>query len=316
MAENNKKALIIGAAGFVGDYLIDELYRNDYAVHATMLTNERIGNSRCVSHVLDILDDQGVNQLLDAIRPDVIVLLAAQSSVALSWQIPKLTFEINTVGPVNVLEAIRKLAIQCRILLVGSSEEYGVIRPEEIPITESRPVEPQNPYAISKVAQELFGELYVNAYGLDIVFVRSFNHIGPKQLPVFVVADFAKQVALIEKEKQPPVIEVGNLEARRDFTDVRDIVKAYIALLEKGKSGEIYNVGSGKSVKIAEVLDFLIQQARLKIVVRQDDSKLRPVDVPVIESDTRKINQATGWKPAISLGQSLIDILDYWREVS
>ena len=241
--------------------------------------------------------------------------LAAQSSVAYSWKNPTLTIDVNIKGCVNLLDAVRQLDKKPRVLLIGSGEEYGHIKEGECPIVEDNTVRPGNIYAATKACQNMLGKIYSDAYGLDIMMVRAFNHIGPNQTPMFVVADFCKQVADIEKGRQEPVIYVGNLSAKRDFTDVRDVVKAYALLVEHGRRGETYNVGTGHAIAISQILDEIVAMSDTAIEVKVDENKLRPVDVPIIEPDIDKIKSEVGWQPVISLEQTLKETLEHWRSV-
>lgn len=308
------KALIIGAAGFVGSYLIQHLKQDlHWEVLATKMPHETIAIDNISIYDLDILDQEQVSQLLSELRPDAILHLAAQSSVGLSWKNPDLTIDVNIKGSIHVLDSIRTLDYTPRILLIGSGEEYGHILPTESPICEDTVLRPGNIYAATKACQNMLGKIYADAYGMDIVSVRAFNHIGPNQTPIFVVADFCKQVAEIEAGLIPPVIHVGNLSAARDFSDVRDVVRAYGLLLQKGKSGETYNVGSGHAITIDEILRKILLQSKITIQVEVDQEKLRPVDVPIIEADITKLQACTGWEPEISLDQTIKDVLTYWR---
>lgn len=309
-----KKALVIGVAGFVGDYLVNEIHKNDIEVYATKLPHEKFENPNAKIYDLNIMDQDAIIALLFEIRPDYIFHLAAQSSVGLAWKKPGLTVDVNIKGSLNVMDAIRELFYKPRVLLVGSGEEYGHIQPGETPISEENHLRPGNIYAATKVCQNMIGNIYSKAYDMEVMMVRSFNHIGPGQAPMFVISDFCKQVAEIEKGLREPVMKVGNLEAERDFTDVRDVVKAYVALIQKGNSGETYNVGSGNAKKIREVLELIISKATVNIVVEIDPNKLRPVDVPIIEADITKLNQLTGWIPRISFEQTIQETLDYWRD--
>ena len=241
-----ERALIIGAAGFVGGYLAKHL-KTAYGmeVSVTKLPHETLEIEGADVFDLDILKKEEIVSLLFKIRPDYIFHLAAQSSVGLSWKKPGLTVDINIKGSINVMDAVRELYYKPKILLIGSGEEYGHIREGETPITEGNMVRPGNIYAATKVCQNMIGNIYAKAYDMDIMMVRAFNHIGPTQAPMFVVADFCRQVAEIEKGLREPVMYVGNLSAERDFTDVRDVVRAYALLVQKGKAGETYNVGSG-----------------------------------------------------------------------
>ena len=308
------KALIIGAAGFVGSYLIHHL-KNDlnWEVLATKMPQETIAIDDIAIYDLDILDKESIQQLLSELRPDAILHLAAQSSVGVSWKNPDLTIDVNIKGSIHVLDSIRTLDYTPRVLLIGSGEEYGHILPTETPISEDTVLRPGNIYAATKACQNMLGKIYADAYQMDIVSVRAFNHIGPNQTPIFVVADFCKQVAEIEAGLIPPVIHVGNLSAARDFSDVRDVVRAYGLLLQKGKSGETYNVGSGHAITIEEILRRILLQSKITIQVEIDEEKLRPVDVPIIEADISKLQACTGWKPEITLDQTITDVLTYWR---
>lgn len=308
-----KRALIIGAAGFVGGYLIRQLREDGYQVTATKMPHETIPGDGFDVRDLDILDRQAIETLLNDLRPDCIFHLAAQSSVYLSWKNPGLTIDVNIKGSVNVMDAVRFLDYKPRVLLIGSGEEYGHIASGETPIAETNAVRPGNIYAATKVCQNLIGRIYVDAYGMEMMSVRAFNHIGPNQAPMFVVADFCKQVAEIEQGLHEPVIHVGNLSAKRDFTDVRDVVRAYSMLMEKGVPGETYNVGSGHAVEIKEILERILALSKTGITVEVDPQKFRPVDVPIIEADTRKLRECTGWERRISLEQTLQETLDYWR---
>lgn len=307
------RALVIGAAGFVGPFLIDELQRQGWLVTATRLPGEALDTTAEVCE-LDIMDIDAVATLLQKTIPDAVIHLAAQSSVSLSWDKPDLTVDINIKGTLHLLNALRDMDKPPRTLLVGSGEEYGAVPPDAIPITENTPMHPGNIYAVTKATQNMLGSLYAKAYQLPVIMSRSFNHFGPGQAPIFVASDFCKQVAEIEAGKRDAVMRVGNLQARRDFTDVRDVVRAYVLLLDKGKAGETYNIGSGKAISIQNLLDTILKLARVPVLVETAPNKLRPVDVPVIEADIRKLQEATGWAPEIALETSLEDTLTDWRE--
>ena len=307
------KAMIIGAAGFVGPYLAEAVHQNMFCdVVVTKLKHEKleIPNVRTID--LNILVEQEICDVLKKELPDYIFHLAAQSSVALSWKNPKLTVDVNVVGALNLLNAIRKLDYNPKVLIVGSGEEYG--RVTDCPISENTVQRPGNVYAVTKATQNMMAAIYARAYGLHLVMTRSFNHIGPKQIPQFVVADFCSQVVKIEKGLQEPVLKVGNLSAKRDFTDVRDVARAYTRLILYGKPGETYNVGSGHAIAIEDILKVILSLSKSEIKVEIDPGKLRPVDVPIIEADTAKIFNDTGWKPEISLEQTISDTLQYWRD--
>lgn len=308
-----KKCLVIGAAGFVGSYLIDELLSDGMEVYATKMSHEKYENTDVGIYDLNIMNKDDIASLLFEIRPDYIFHLAAQSSVGLAWKNPGLTIDVNIKGSLNVMEALRELYYKPRVLMIGSGEEYGHIQPDETPITENTLLRPGNIYAATKACQNMIGSIYARAYDLNLVFVRAFNHIGPGQAPLFVVSDFCKQVAEIEKGLREPVMKVGNLASKRDFTDVRDVVKAYTQLIQLGEAGETYNVGQGNAREIREILDLIVSMSSVEINVETDPNKIRPVDVPVIEADITKITRLTGWTPQISLEQTIQDVLDYWR---
>jgi GDP-4-dehydro-6-deoxy-D-mannose reductase len=306
------KALIIGVAGFVGKHLANELINSGWEVHGTRLPTETASLDIEV-YGLDILDAAALKGLLKKTNPDCIFHLAAQSSVAVSWKQPALTVDVNIKGAVNLLEAVREMEKPPKVLLVGSGDEYGYVLPEELPIREDTPLRPGNTYAVTKISQGMLGQVYARAYGLEVIIIRAFNHIGPGQTDTFVVPGFCKQIAEIEAKGNAGIIRVGNLEAKRDFTDVRDIVKAYRLLAIKGESGEIYNIGNGTSVAIAEILEQLINLSTAKITVEQDPARMRPSDTPEIRADISKLVECTGWKAEITLEETLKNTMDEWR---
>ncbi|MBQ8983567.1 MAG: GDP-mannose 4,6-dehydratase [Lachnospiraceae bacterium] len=309
------KILIIGAAGFVGGYLIHHLHTDlSDIVYATKLPHEHLDTDEARIYDLNILEPETISPLLEEIHPDAVIHLAAQSSVSVSWKKPDLTVDINIKGTLYLLEAIRNLDYSPRVLLVGSGEEYGHILPDETPIKETNHIRPGNIYAVTKACQNMIGKLYCDAYKMDIMSVRAFNHIGPKQTDLFVVSDFCKQIAQIEAGLSAPVLHVGNLSAARDFTDVRDVVRAYAMLIRTGRSGETYNVGSGQAVTIDQILHKIIAHSSADIQVEVDPAKLRPVDVPIIEADISKLQTDTEWEPTISIDDTIEDVLAYWRQ--
>ena len=308
------KTLIIGASGFVGHHLIERLAIEGWSAEATCLPAEKLEADIPV-YKLDILNQQDIEEVLSSSKPDAIVHLAAQSSVSVSWSEPALTIDINIKGAVNLLEAVRKTRNSARVLLIGSGEQYGFVPEDHMPINEDEPQNPGNIYAVTKYTQDMLGALYVKSYGMDIVRVRAFNHIGPGQSPIFVISDFCRQVALLEKNNGASVMKVGNLAAKRDFTDVRDVVRAYILLCEKGQKGEFYNVGSGSAVSIKELLDKILSHSRKKISVETDHEKFRPIDLPIIEADISKLVKDTGWRPEHKLDDTILETLNYWRSM-
>jgi len=315
------RVLITGITGFAGSHLADHILseHKDAEVFGFVRWRSRRDNIR---HILerihlyeaDLKDIVSLKKALSQIKPDRIFHLAAQSFVPTSWKCPSETFSINAIGEINLFEAVLGLGMKPRIQIAGSSEEYGLIHPNEVPMKEDNQLRPLSPYAVSKVAQDLLAYQYFKSYGLDTVRTRGFNHTGPRRGDVFICSNFAKQIALIEKKKQEPVIFVGNLDAQRDFTDVRDMVRAYWLSLEKGKKGEVYNIGTGKAYRIKEILDILLSLAGDDVEVRVDPDRLRPSDVPILLSDSTKFRKITGWEPKIPFTQSLKDLLDFWRE--
>ncbi|VYT78559.1 NAD-dependent epimerase/dehydratase family protein [Clostridium tertium] len=309
-----KKVLIIGINGFVGTHLSNEFKNNGYRCYGADLNPINICENIDMFS-LDILDKKNVLDVFKVIRPDYIVNLAAISSVKLSWEIPQKTFDVNVNGTINILETIKELDLKTKLLLIGSSEQYGDIDYTKA-VSEEDELNALNPYGISKATQEKVAKLYSRVYGIDVMMVRAFNHIGPGQGKGFVVPDFVSQIVEIEKGILEPIIKVGNLSAERDFTDVRDIVSAYRLILENGNNGEVYNVGSGKAISIREILDIIVDKSRTKVKIEIDKNKFRPIDTPKIECNNRKLKSETGWNIKYSIDESIEDIIEYWRKYS
>jgi GDP-4-dehydro-6-deoxy-D-mannose reductase len=265
--------------------------------------------------IADITQRDQIQQVVAQAQPDLIFHLAAQSSVAASWKDPYNTLRVNAEGTIHLLEALRAEHLNPRIVLVGSGEQYGLVRPEENPICEDCLFRPANPYAVSKASQDLYGYQYFVAYGLPIIRARPFNHFGPGQPSTFVIAKFARQLALIEAGKAPPELPVGNLHVRRDFLPVEDVVAAYLTLAEQGHPGQAYNIGSGHSRSIRSILDLLLTLTTVSIRINEDPDLLRPVDVPLLEADTSRLRADTNWQPTIPFEVALQGMLDYWRTV-
>jgi GDP-4-dehydro-6-deoxy-D-mannose reductase len=314
------RVLITGITGFVGSHLADYcLARGGVDVYGIIRWRSRTEN---IEHLegkvpmleCDLRDAASTRDVMEQVKPDYIFHLAAQSFVPTSWGAPTESLTTNVIGQVNILEAVRKLNLDCRIQIAGSSEEYGMVYENELPITEDNPLRPLSPYGVSKVGQDLLGYQYYMSYKMPIIRTRGFNHTGPRRHPVFVVSDFAKQIVDIEEGRKNPVMHVGNLEASRDFTDVRDMVVAYFLALEKGKPGEVYNICSEKSWRIQTVLDMLLSSSDAKIEIKQDPRRLRPSDVPRLLGDCSKFKKDTGWQPKIPFETTLNDMLAYWRQ--
>lgn len=313
------KILITGATGFAGSHLVEYLIKHGGVVYGTYLVDKNLKEldflkNRVNFLKLDLLDRKATENLIFKIKPDEIYHLAALTSPAKSFTDPKETLVNNILAEINLLEAVKDLGLKSKILIVGSADEYGIVAKENIPIDESTPLNPTNPYSVSKIAQDFLGLQYFNSYKLNIYRARPFNHIGPRQQERFVVPSLCQQIALIEKGKQEKIIKVGNLTTIRDFTDVRDIVKAYSLLLQKGKPGEVYNIGSGKGYEIKKVLNLLLSFTKVKIKIEVDPLLLRPVENPIIIADSSLFRKTTGWEPRIPLEKTLQDTLEYWRE--
>src|SRR3990167_3028519 len=313
-----KKALITGIAGFAGSHLADNLLAKNIKVFGFYHPNHSTSN---VDHIknkiqlfsVDLLNQKKTSDAVGEIKPDYVFHLAASSSPAQSFKNPGLTLENNLQSQINLLEALVKINSSAKILIVGSAEEYGIVEKKYDPVDEQTPIQPISPYAVSKVAQDFLGYQYFMHYKLNIVRVRPFNHIGPLQSTDFVVPAFASQIVQIEK-KGSGKIKVGNINSFRDFTDVRDVVRAYLLVLDKGEMGDVYNIGSGKLVQIENVLKTLIALSPAKIEITFDKSRLAPTEVKSITCNYSKLKQATGWKPEIPLSTTLFDTINYERE--
>jgi len=314
------RALITGITGFAGSHLAEFLLAEhpDVEVFGTYRWRSRMENIEQVRSKVklletDLRDYTSMYNALDRSRPDFVFHLAAQSFVPSSWSAPNETLTTNVSGQTNLFEAIRALKLDPVVQIACSSEEYGLVLPNEVPIKETNPLRPLSPYAVSKVAQDYLGYQYFQSYGLKAIRTRGFNHTGPRRGQVFVTSNFCSQVAAIELGMQEPVIRVGNLEAIRDFTDVRDMVRAYWLAVNHGKPGEVYNIATGHGIHIRELLDRIIALASVKVAIEVDPDRLRPSDVEILIGDSSKFRADTGWEPRIPFEQTLGDLLDYWR---
>ena len=314
------KVLITGITGFAGSHLADFILRENLGkvigIHRWRSDMQNIKHilDRIELHECDLRDAFSVRDLIENVKPDKIFHLAAQSFVPTSWKAPTESLITNIIGQLNIFEGVKKVGIDPLIQIACSSEEYGLVNEDELPIKETNPLRPLSPYAVSKVGQDMLGYQYFKSFGMKVVRTRAFNHTGPRRAPVFVCSDFARQIVDSEKGRRDPVIRVGNLESRRDFTDVRDTVRAYWLSLEKCEPGEVYNICSGETWYIKDILARLLEKSTVKIEVQQVSGKMRPSDVPVLRGDNSKFVSATGWSRDIDFNQTLEDILSYWRE--
>jgi GDP-4-dehydro-6-deoxy-D-mannose reductase len=313
------RILVTGIEGFVGHHLAEHLLGSDAGeVHGTVFAEPvrlRHLADRLTLHRGDLRDPAWVEGVVEQVRPDVTFHLAAWSEVGTSWENPWAVYERNILCQVNLLEALCRLAPACRTLVVSSSEVYGAVRPAGQSIAEDAPLRPANPYAVSKAAQDLMAYQYWLSHRLSTIRARSFPHIGPGQSEGFAASAFAKQIAESEQGLREPVIRTGKLDVERDFTDVRDVVRAYRLLVAMGQPGESYNVGSGRTCSLKWVLEVLCGLSTVAVTVQEDSTRLRPHDAAGNTCDTVKLRQATGWQPAIEIRRTLGDILGYWRGV-
>ncbi|HER24654.1 MAG TPA: SDR family oxidoreductase [Candidatus Atribacteria bacterium] len=314
------KALITGISGFVGSYLVEFLLNKGYEVFGTFYDKSTFSNldgfiDRIILYQCDIRNYDSLKKIMEKNQPDEIYHLAAISFVPNSMKDPKLTFDTNLYGTLNLYQAIIELKSNPKMLFVGSADEYGIVNENDLPINENCPLRPMNPYSISKASADFLSYTYFKNYNLNIIRARPFNHIGPRQSPEFVCSSFAKQIVEIEKGLEEPIMKVGNLEAKRDFTDVRDMVIAYWLAMQKGKTGEVYNICSGRTVQIKELLNNLLKLSSKKINIIRDSKRMRPSDNPVLQGDCSKFRKSTGWKPEILFDKTLKDILEYWRKI-
>lgn len=312
------KVWITGISGFIGSHLakmhVDKgsevygIYNNPKEMFRLKDIKDQITIKK-----IDIRDFEAVHQMIKEVAPDRIYHLAAQSFPTVSWVEPVLTMDTNADGTINVFEAVKDLGMDCRILVACSSAEYGFVTPDEVPVTEEHPLKPLHPYGVSKVAQDFLAYQYNKNFDMDTVRVRIFNTTGPSKTND-VASDFSHQIVEIEKGQKENKLFHGNLGSERDITDVRDMVAAFEALMEKGHKGEVYNACSTKVVKIQRVLDILLENAETPINAAQDPAKMRPSDEPIIMGDNTRIRDHTGWEPKIPIEQTLKDMLDFWRK--
>jgi GDP-4-dehydro-6-deoxy-D-mannose reductase len=311
------RVLITGAAGFVGRHLtahlLDQSGDEVWGLVRPSRSPEKL-DPRVRVVTGNLCEKATVERALELAQPEAVYHLAGQASVARSLSDPLDTMLNNVVGQVNLLEACAHYAADARILVVGSNEEYGLTRPEELPIAETKELRPISPYAVSKVAQEMLGHQYYAQRGLQVIRARPFTHTGPGQTSLFVTPAFARQLAEMECGRREPRMRVGFLEGQRDFSDVRDVVRGYRLLIERGEAGEVYNLGSGVPHRVRSILDGLLELTQVKPEIVVDQSMFRPLEMPVMYADCSKIYAATGWQTKISFEQMLGDVLDDWRQ--
>lgn len=314
------RVFITGITGPVGSFLADHLltipgldihvfkrWRSDPRPIAHLL-------GRVTVHEGDIEDAFAVDVAVQSAAPDRVFHLAAQSYPSASWQAPVHTMRTNVEGTLNLLEALRRHAPGARIHVAGTSAEYGVVCPDEVPIREDHPLRPGSPYGVSKVAAELTGLQYHDNFGMHVLVTRSFNHVGPRQGDRCSIQTFCRQMAEIEARLQPPALLVGNLEPQRDFTHMRDVARALWLLLDRGIPGEVYNLCSGRATRIGDIVQMVVDRGRVLVEVRQDAARLRPSDEPILQGDNSKLREATGWEPTIGMEEIVEELLGYWRE--
>ncbi len=311
------RVLITGMSGFAGRHLTALLLKTTHwtLIGVSRTTQGDRPSPRVLWWKVDLRDADATTRLLRYERPDIIIHLAAQSHVPTAWKQPWETFEANVRAQLNLFEGVIAAKLSPRFLIVSSNEVYGRPASEhDLPFRETRLLQPTNPYAVSKATQELMSLQYHISHGYDVVIARPFNHFGPGQDTRFVASDFARQIVEIELGKREPVMHLGNMQAERDFTDVRDIVQAYLALIQRADGGRAYNVCSGKPRSIQSLLDTMLSMTTVRVEQRSDPARFRVADTPVSYGDPTCIREATGWEPRIPFEQTIADVLDYWRE--
>lgn len=303
-----KRILIFGIGGFVGPYLANEFLEAGYQVFGSDIVEGAPLPDGVAFYQANLLESESVDNVIKSCTPDIVVNLAAISSVGLSWKIPQKTLEVNVIGAINILESVKNLPSLPKVLLVGSSEEYEI---SDAPLSEKQAIRANNPYGISKVTQERFAAIYKEQYGIKIYYVRPFNHTGVGQRDSFVLPSFCKQVAEIEKSGKPGTIKVGNLAAIRDFSHVKDIVRAYRMVVESDNCDVVFNIGSGQAHSLKEMLDYVISLATVPIEIEVDPERVRPIDNPFICCDNSFIGRELGWKPEFTVFDALNEMYNH-----
>ncbi|MCC7207705.1 MAG: GDP-mannose 4,6-dehydratase [Anaerolineae bacterium] len=313
------RALVTGAGGFVGGHLLRQLREGDPALalfgtlYAASERNDAFETLRCEALQVDLTQPDAAGGLVAQVRPDRIFHLAGQAYVPRSFEAPWETLETNIRGTLNLLEAVRRLGLDTRLLVVGSADVYGAGPGGDRALDESTPFVPSSPYSVSKIAQDMLAWQYTRAHGVFTVRMRPFNHIGPGQQTRYAISDWASQIVEAEAGKREPVVHVGNLSAARDFSDVRDVVRAYVLAIERGKPGDVFNVCSGRAETMQWILEYMVRRSRVPVEIKVDPARFRPVDIPRLLGDYSALAARTGWRPEIPLERSLDDVLNEWR---
>jgi len=313
------KILITGATGFVGQYMLENLASHNVDYYGTSFSDIDDNVKKLLPNIqkrifkIDLKNRKEVEKIIKKIKPNAIIHLAALASPTDSWSILEEMLTNNMLGQLNVLEAVRSVNSKIKVITISSGQVYGVVKPRNLPLTESHLIHPNNPYASSKAFQEILSIQYFYNYNIPTVIMRPLNHIGPRQEGNFAIPSFVKQIVEIERGEKDPIIRVGNLETQRDFLDVRDVCRAYYMAIKYGKPGEVYNLGSGRAYRIKDILEMLINYSKVDIKIDIDKSLLRPSDMPILLADYSKFNKKTGWKPKYKIEKTLQDILNYWR---
>ena len=313
------KAFITGIAGFAGRHLTEYLRgRGDEVagleIEETDEIAELVKTQGLKVFYGDLRDEEKLAKALKQFKPDIVFHLAAQTSVRFSFENPLETFSVNIVGTLVLMETISRVDLPLKLMVISSSEVYGALTPEECPVAEEHPLKPINPYAVSKATIDLMAYQYYKAYNMPVYIARAFSHSGPWQKTVGVLSDWAFQIAKMDLGFSQPILKVGNMNVKRDYSDVRDVVKAYVDIVEKGKPGEPYNVCSGRGYQLSELLDIYRGLTSKEIIIEPDKSRMRPVDIPILVGSNNKIKRETGWSPSIPIETTLRDTFNYWRE--
>lgn len=306
-----KRALVFGVNGFVGKYLTREFLNNGYEVYGSSRMGQHPLNNISTTYICDILDADQVKNVISEVAPDIIINLAGRSSVGIFWRIPRNTVEVNVCGSLNILEALKTYDLDCKVLLVGSSEEYDKAT---VPISEYMPLKATNPYGISKMMLERFAEIYRQHYNMKIYFVRSFNHTGIGQTDTFVIPSWCRQAAEISESGSSGIMTVGNLDIIRDFSDVRDIVRAYRLIIESDDCEKVFNVGSGRAISLREIVEYIKSLSKQPIYLKTNSKLIRPIENDIIYCDRTQITKTLGWEPEYDIFDTIKEMFEYYEK--